>query len=305
MLITCGQIANPDYVPKTWHIYLTLVALLVMQGIICMQSTKLIGWVNRVGTVWNIIIVFIFVIWFPAGAINTPKTNATHETWTSFENGTAWPIGWSTIMGTTNHPYEESSGRLTATRLLDHDLDNVRLRWCVVMLLLSAASGRLTFVYLAPFHLCEESSNANIAAPRAIVMTSVSGLVGGWAIVLVIAYTVKDVMGVVAGPYGQPFGSLCLQVLGQRAGLAMFALNIIAQFFVGQGITITATRVVFAFARDGALPGSRLWSHVDRRTRTPVIATWGVLLMSALLGLLMFASPVAIGAVFSLGKYSA
>lgn len=133
-------------------------------------------------------------------------------------------------------------------------------------------------------------------------MTSISGLVGGWAIVLVIAYTVKDVMGVVAGQYGQPFGSLCLQVLGQRTGLAMFALNIIAQCFVGQGITITATRVVFAFARDGALPGSRVWSHVNRRTRTPVNATWGVLFLSAVLGLLMFASPLAIGAVFSLGK---
>lgn len=30
-------------------------------------------------------------------------------------------------------------------------------------------------------------------------------------------------------------------------------------------------------------------------------ATWGVLFVSALLGLLMFASPVAIGAVFSIG----
>ena len=163
-------------------------------------------------------------------------------------------------------------------------------------------NGHVLTACLAPFHLCEESSNANIAAPRAIVMTSVSGLIGGWAIVLVIAYTVKDVMAVVAGDYGQPFGSLCLQVLGQRAGLAMFSLNIIAQFFVGQGCTITATRVVFAFARDGALPGSRWWSHVDRRTRTPVIATWGISILSALLGLLMFASPVAIGAVFSLGK---
>ena len=124
----------------------------------------------------------------------------------------------------------------------------------------------------------------------------------GWAIILVIVYTVKDITDVVAGDYGQPFGSLCLQVLGQKAGLAMFSLNIIAQFFVGQGCTITATRVVFAYARDGALPGSRWWSKVDRRTKTPVLATWGVLGISALLGLLMFASPVAIGAVFSIGQ---
>lgn len=80
----------------------------------------------------------------------------------------------------------------------------------------------------------------------------------------------------------------------------MFSLNIVAQFFVGQGITITATRVAFAYARDGALPFSHIFSQVNSRTKTPVYATWGVLFISALLGLLMFASPAAIGAVFSI-----
>jgi len=104
MLITCGQIAYPEYSPKTWHIYLTLVALLFVQGVITMQSTRFIGWVNKIGTVWNIVVILIFVIWFPVGSINSPKTNGTHSTWTSFENGTAWPIGWSTIMGTQSCP---------------------------------------------------------------------------------------------------------------------------------------------------------------------------------------------------------
>lgn len=156
--------------------------------------------------------------------------------------------------------------------------------------------------YDAPFHLAEECANANIASPRAIVMTAQLGFYLGWAVIIVIVYTVKDIPGVVSSSYGQPFGSLCLQVLGTGPGLALFSLNIIAQFFVGQGCTITATRVVFAFARDGALPGSRWWKQVDPRTKTPVFATWGVLFVSSLLGLLMFASPAAIGAVFSIGR---
>ena len=155
--------------------------------------------------------------------------------------------------------------------------------------------------YDTPFHLSEECSNANIAGPRAIVMTAQLGLYLGWAIILVIAYTVKDVTSVVAGPYGQPMASLCLQVLGKKSGLAMFGLNIVAQFFVGQGCTIASSRVVFAYSRDGAIPGSRWWSKVDHRTKTPVNSVWFVLTIAALLGLLMFASPVAIGAVFSIG----
>lgn len=156
----------------------------------------------------------------------------------------------------------------------------------------------------APFHLSEECANANVATPRAIVMTAQLGLYLGWAIILVIVYTVQSIPDVVGGQYGQPFGSLCLQVLGQRAGLAMFSLNIVAQFFVGLGCTITATRVIFAYSRDGAIPGSRFWGRIDKRTKTPVLATWGILTVSALLGLLIFAGPVVIGAVFSLGELS-
>jgi amino acid transporter len=120
-------------------------------------------------------------------------------------------------------------------------------------------------------------------------------------------------------------GSLCLQVLGPKAGLAMFSLTIVAQFFMGQGLvnlyplscpshrtdhvhflisyscTVASSRVVYAYSRDGALPGSRWWKQVNSYTKTPVNAVWFVVTVGALLGLLMFASPVAIGAVFSIG----
>lgn len=64
-----------------------------------MQSTRFIGRLNLVGTVTNIAIVLLFVVWFPAGSINNPKTNSSKDVWTNFENGTPWPIGWATIMG--------------------------------------------------------------------------------------------------------------------------------------------------------------------------------------------------------------
>ena len=130
-----------------------------------MQSTKFIGRMNLVGTVVNIVVVIIFVIWFPVGAINTPKTNNTHEVWTTFENGTEWPIGWATIMG-------KRRNCLLGTFFIDRMLGFLTTIWTM--------SG-----YDAPFHLSEECSNANIASPRAIVMTAQFGLYMGWAIILV------------------------------------------------------------------------------------------------------------------------
>lgn len=264
MLVTAGQIAYPTYQPQDWHIYLTLLALLVVQGLVAMQSTWFIGWVNKIGSVWNFVLVIIFLIWLPVGSINTPKTNNSHDVWTTFDNGTEWPVGWATIMGF-----------LTATFTM---------------------AG-----YDAPFHLSEEASNANIAGPRAIVLTAQSGMYLGFASMLVIVYTVKNIPDVVSGQYGQPFGSLCLQVLGQKAGLGLFALSMVAQFFCGQACVVAAARIVFAFARDGALPFSSFWATVNRHTRTPVNATWGIVVLAAVVGALLFAGPVAIGAVFSIG----
>lgn len=149
--------------------------------------------------------------------------------------------------------------------------------------------------------MISECSNANIASPRAIVMTAQLGAYLGFAVILVIAYTIRDVSDVVLSSFGQPFASLCIQVLGKEAGLAMLSLNALAQFFCGLGCLVTTTRVVFAYSRDGAIVGSRWWSRVDPRTKTPVLATWGVLFIAALLALLIFAGPIAIGAVFSIG----
>ncbi|KAK4556951.1 hypothetical protein LTR86_005932 [Recurvomyces mirabilis] len=266
MILTAVSIGNPDYTIETWHIYLMLLAILFVSGLITMQATKIIGWINIVGTWVNLIALVIFVIWMPVGSVNEPKTNPNKIVWTSegIVNGTEWPTGFAFIMGF------------------------LSVIWTM--------SG-----YDAPFHLSEECGNANTAAPRAIVMTAQLGFYLGFPVILAIAYTVTNIQDVVASDLGQPMGALCLQVLGPRAGLAMFAINIVAQYCVELGCIIAGSRVIYAYSRDGALPGSRWWKQVNKYTKTPVNALWFDLGINALLGLLMFASPVAIGAVFSIG----
>ena len=65
---------------------------------------------------------------------------------------------------------------------------------------------------------------------------------------------------------------------------------------------------MWAFARDGALPLSRTLRRVHARTQTPVNAVWATALVALALGLLAFAGPTAINAIFSLsifGSYTA
>ena len=75
MILAAASISNPDYVPQTWHLYLTFLLLLIIEGCLTMNSTKFLGYLNIVGTVANVIVLVIFIIWAPAGSINHPKFN--------------------------------------------------------------------------------------------------------------------------------------------------------------------------------------------------------------------------------------
>ena len=152
MILTAVEIAQPSYTAQTFHVYLLLLALLIFEGFLTMNSTKFVGNLNKVGTLVNMAVIFIFVIWMPVGSINTPKTNPNSEVWTSagIINGTEWPTGFAFMMGF------------------------LSVIWTM--------SG-----YDAPFHLSEECSNASVASPRAIIMTAQLGLYLGFACILVIA----------------------------------------------------------------------------------------------------------------------
>lgn len=99
--------------------------------------------------------------------------------------------------------------------------------------------------YDSPFHLAEECSNANIASPRAIFLTSATGGVFGWFLQLVVAYTVVDITAVLESDLGQPFAAYLNDILPRPVVLAVLSLTIIAGFAMGQGCMIAASRVTF------------------------------------------------------------
>jgi len=56
---------------------------------------------------------------------------------------------------------------------------------------------------------------------------------------------------------------------------------------------------MYAYSRDGALPGSRWLKRLNPHTQTPVNAVVCIIVISALLALLLFAGPVTVNAVFT------
>ena len=123
--------------------------------------------------------------------------------------------------------------------------------------------------YDASFHLSEECSNANVASPRSIVLTAATGGLFGWFLQIVVAYTVPmdSISDIIESDLGQPWAAYLLAVLPQEIALAILALTIVCAFSMGQGCMVAASRVTFAYARDGCLPASFWISRVNRHVR--------------------------------------
>ncbi|KAJ5776851.1 amino-acid permease [Penicillium odoratum] len=264
MILAAASITNPDYVPTNWQIYLLTVLIMIIHTVISSLPTKRVAQFNSWGSTFNILALIATLIVIPATTKNSPKFTPSHEVWSTITNQTDFPDGIAVLM------------------------TFVGVIWTM--------SG-----YDSPFHLSEECSNANIASPRAIVMTSGVGGVMGWFLQLVVAYTVTDIDAVISSDLGQPWASYLLQVLPQRAALGILGLTIVCGFSMGQGCMVAASRVTYAYARDDCFPLSKYWKMVNKTTQTPVNAVVLNTVLGCLMCLLVLAGTTAIGALFSIG----
>ncbi|ORY05675.1 amino acid permease-domain-containing protein [Clohesyomyces aquaticus] len=272
MILAAASIQNPDYVPTNYQTFLLTVFIMLIHGVMSSLPTRWLAQINSGGSTFNFIALIIVIILIPAGtdrvARGLPKFTPSSEVWGTIYEGTSFPAGVSVLMSF------------------------IGVIWTM--------SG-----YDSPFHLAEECSNANIASPRAIVLTSATGGLFGWFLQLVVAYTVVDIATVLDSDLGQPFAAYLMQCMPQKMVLAILALTIIAGFAMGQGCMIAASRVTFAYARDDCFPLSRFWKQVNPITQTPVNAVWLNCAVGILCLFLIFGGSLAIGALFSIGAIAA
>jgi amino acid transporter len=65
--------------------------------------------------------------------------------------------------------------------------------------------------------------------------------------------------------------------------------------------SVTAnSRMIYAFSRDGAVPGSQFWHKVNPRTRTPTNSIWFAAVGALILGLPYLWNPTAYAAITSI-----
>ncbi|MCJ1462764.1 hypothetical protein MMC07_001367 [Pseudocyphellaria aurata] len=215
-----------SYTPNALQTVLLAILLLIIMGVICSLSSKML---NRIVVWFAPINVLASVGISIALLVLTPEKQSARWVFTHFTDGSGWGNkGFSFLLGFLS----------VAWTMTDYD---------------------------GTTHMSEETHDAAKRGPLAIwVAVLISGLVG-WMLTITFCFCMKDFDGIVASPTGLPAAQIFLNAGGRRGGAAMWFWVILVQFFTGCSAMLADTRMAYAFSRDDALPLSRYGDSVFHR----------------------------------------
>jgi amino acid transporter len=125
----------------------------------------------------------------------------------------------------------------------------------------------------ASAHTSEETHNASTAVPKGIVRSVLYSALFGYIMLAAIILAIPDMDKAAAKGWNVFFGTMD-EVLPTGIKLTLYAAILASQFLCGLATVTSASRMIYAFARDGGLPASGPLKKVHATLRTPVAAIW-------------------------------
>jgi amino acid transporter len=257
------------------HIFLYFLAILAIASIVNIFSSHLLAVINNVSVWWHVFgaaAVVLILIFLPHhhASVSSVFTHTVNNT--GFFGGRTSGFGM-----------------------------------IIIVLPLSALLTQYTITgYDASAHLSEETKTAANSAARGMWQSIFYSAIGGWILLLAFLFAVQDQAKVTAA--GGGVATIFSQALTSKWGGNVLLISTAGQFFCTMACMTSTTRMLFAFSRDGAVPGHRLWSHLTDKA-VPlygVIATAVVSVIITLPALVKVnvngaPTPVAFFAVVSIG----
>jgi len=247
--------------------------VLLLHGLLNQFGIRLVALLNNVSVWWHITGVLIIV-----GAVTFGLKSGAHHAsakfvFTDLQNLSGFHIGW----------------------------------WYILPVGLLLAQYTFTG-YDASAHMTEETHSAARSGPRGIVMSILISLIAGWVLLIGITFAIQkanytgEATAVVAP------AQIWIDSIGRTGAELLLLVAIGAQLFCGMSSVTANSRMIYAFSRDGALPGSAIWHRVNKRTRTPTNAIWlaaGGALILGLPYLFNSAAYAAVTSIATIGLYIA
>ncbi|KAI0131893.1 amino acid/polyamine transporter I [Xylariales sp. AK1849] len=151
--------------------------------------------------------------------------------------------------------------------------------------------------------MAEECGDPTVKLPKALALCVPVGGIAGLFFVIPICATMPALGDIISNaPLQQALPYIYLRVMGSPGGaLALTVLVLVITLFCSISITVAASRCTWAFARDNAVPLSRIWSKIDERHGTPIWALVLTTVVQMLLGLIYLGSTSAFNAFVAVG----
>src|ERR1044071_5413755 len=118
----------------------------------------------------------------------------------------------------------------------------------------------------ASAHMAEETGKASRMAAGGMYMSVVVSVVFGWILLLAVTFAIPGADKPVLDAVGNAVINIWQTAMSQKWAEALLFICCVAQMFCLTASVTSASRMMFAFSRDGAVPGHNLWRKIGPRS---------------------------------------
>ncbi|KAJ9415950.1 amino acid/polyamine transporter I [Fusarium oxysporum] len=248
---------------EPYQVFLIFVGLTLLSNAVSALGNKWLPWLDTAAIFWT----FAGVIAIIITVLVMAKDGRRDASWvfTHFENNSGWTDGWAFCVGLLHAAYATSSTGMILS-------------------------------------MCEEVRKPDVQVPKAMVLTVCINTVAGMLFLIPITFILPDLKYLADLASAQPIPPTIKAAVGSSGGaFALLTPIIVLGIICGIGCITASSRCIWAFARDGAMPGSKWWVIVNKRLDVPLNAMMLSMVIQLLLGLIYFGSSAAFNAFANVG----
>lgn len=141
--------------------------------------------------------------------------------------------------------------------------------------------------------VAEEAQNAALLAPLGVVFSIVGSWFVGLAYMLALLFAVQSVAAVQATAFALPITQLFYDAVGRRLTLMCLSVVALAQFMAAVTAFTASSRLMYALARDRALPARGRFMSLNR-WQSPYWGVWVSVFIGCVISCAYIGSAIAV-----------
>ncbi|EGY20094.1 hypothetical protein VD0002_g3649 [Verticillium dahliae] len=249
---------------ENYQLYLIFLAITILCNLVSALGNRWLPVLDTAAVFWTFAGVLAIIITVLVMAKGGRRD--AEFVFTHFEPTSGWPDGWAFMVGLLHAGYATSSTGMIIS-------------------------------------MCEEVRDPSTQVPKAMVATIFINTFAGLLFLIPLVFVLPDISELVLAQ--QPVPAIIKSAVGSPgAAIGLCVPLLVLALICGIGCTTAASRCTWAFARDGAIPGSRWWKTIHPKLDVPFNAMMLSMVVQILLGLLWFGSSAAFNAFSGVGVIS-